>query len=155
MGKKKIDLTKLIENQQNRSVAFCKRKRGLMLKAIELSSLCKQKILCLVYDPEKKRMIHYSSDPLFSMDRAYDALMACKAPEYVNLFESYTNEDYESLRTFDYRKNRYKKASLLGKKQFGKIQELDAQNMPIEDDDCSSDENCSERSMSHGAGKRS
>ena len=37
MGKKKIDKIKYIENKLKRSVAFCKRKRGFLKKAIELS----------------------------------------------------------------------------------------------------------------------
>lgn len=40
MGKKKIDKLKLIESRTQRNVAFCKRKRGFLKKAIELSCLC-------------------------------------------------------------------------------------------------------------------
>jgi hypothetical protein len=40
MGKRKIDKSKKIENKNQRSVAFCKRKRGFLKKAIELSRLC-------------------------------------------------------------------------------------------------------------------
>jgi hypothetical protein len=40
MGKKKIDKLKLIDNKLQRNVAFCKRKRGFLKKAIELSCLC-------------------------------------------------------------------------------------------------------------------
>ena len=40
MGKKKIDKLKAIQNKNQRNVAFCKRKRGFLKKAIELSSLC-------------------------------------------------------------------------------------------------------------------
>jgi hypothetical protein len=42
MGKKKIEKLKLIDDKLKRNVAFCKRKRGLLKKAIELSNLCDQ-----------------------------------------------------------------------------------------------------------------
>jgi len=40
MGKRKIDKSKKIENKNQRNVAFCKRRRGFLKKAIELSRLC-------------------------------------------------------------------------------------------------------------------
>ena len=40
MGKKKLEEVKLIEPKQVRTVAFNKRKNGLMKKAMELSILC-------------------------------------------------------------------------------------------------------------------
>lgn len=50
MGKRKIDKSKKIENKNQRSVAFCKRKRGFLKKAIELSRLCDQQIFMVMYD---------------------------------------------------------------------------------------------------------
>ena len=40
MGKKKLEEVKLIAQKQVRTVAFNKRKNGLMKKAMELSILC-------------------------------------------------------------------------------------------------------------------
>jgi len=57
MGKKKIDKIKLIDNKLKRNVAFCKRKRGFLKKAIELSKMCDQHILVVIYDEEKERVI--------------------------------------------------------------------------------------------------
>ena len=65
MGKRKIDKSKKIEDKNQRGVAFCKRKRGFLKKAIELSRLCDQKIFLIMYDPDKDRVIQYSSDPSF------------------------------------------------------------------------------------------
>ena len=61
MGKRKIDKSKKIENKNQRNVAFCKRRRGFLKKAIELSRLCDQKIFLVIYDTEKDRAIQYSS----------------------------------------------------------------------------------------------
>ena len=61
MGKRAIDKTRKIENKNQRNVAFCKRKRGLLKKAIELSRLCDQNILMVVFDPDKQKAIIYQS----------------------------------------------------------------------------------------------
>ena len=57
MGRKSIDKQKLIEDRLQRSVAFCKRKKGLLKKAIELSQLCEQKILIVIYDEDRQRTV--------------------------------------------------------------------------------------------------
>ena len=57
MGKRKIDKSKKIENKNQRNVAFCKRRRGFLKKAIELSRLCDQKIFLVIYDKERDRAI--------------------------------------------------------------------------------------------------
>lgn len=94
MGKKKIDRLKLIENKMQRNVAFCKRKRGFLKKAIELSLLCAQNIMIIIHDPEKNKVVHYSSTDAFNPKYAYTVLK--EASNGVNKlnFESFTNEDY-------------------------------------------------------------
>jgi len=42
MGKAKFESIQKIENKSKLNVTFQKRKRGLLKKAIELSSLCEQ-----------------------------------------------------------------------------------------------------------------
>lgn len=81
MGKKKIDKLKLIDNKMLRNVAFCKRKRGFLKKAIELSSLCDQKILIIIYDEERKRVVQFSSEDQFQLEAAYKAVKIAKAPD--------------------------------------------------------------------------
>jgi len=53
MGKKKIDNIKFMEDKNQRNITFSKRKRGLLKKVIELSSLCGQEILMYIYDKTK------------------------------------------------------------------------------------------------------
>lgn len=53
MGKRRIDVKNKIADEQSRYVTYCKRKRGLLKKAIELSTLCSQKIFLVIFDQEK------------------------------------------------------------------------------------------------------
>ena len=63
MGKKKIEKIRLIGNDSVRKVTFCKRKKGLIKKAIELSLLCDLKMFLFIYDHHEERVVHYASDP--------------------------------------------------------------------------------------------
>lgn len=49
MGKKKIDIN-LMTNSTQRNVTFCKRKKGLLKKAIELSKLCGINVSLYIFD---------------------------------------------------------------------------------------------------------
>lgn len=53
MGKRKITKFEEIENRVSRYVTYCKRKKGVIKKAMELSLLCGQEILLAVYDSSK------------------------------------------------------------------------------------------------------
>ena len=61
MGKRKIDKITCIQDLNARKVTLCKRKKGLIKKAIELSVLCDQKIIILIKDESKKRVTHFVS----------------------------------------------------------------------------------------------
>lgn len=50
MGKKRIEVLARIEDDAKRTVTYCKRRRGLVNKAIELAQLCDQRILIAIYD---------------------------------------------------------------------------------------------------------
>ena len=63
MGKKKLESIDKIVDKNSRNVTYCKRKRGLIKKAIELSKLCEQHIYLIIFDKEKQRLIEYSSLP--------------------------------------------------------------------------------------------
>ena len=50
-----------IEDVANRNITYCKRKRGLLKKVIELSVLCDLKICLLIEDDERKNILEFCS----------------------------------------------------------------------------------------------
>lgn len=72
MGKKKLEKIKLIQNPSQRKVTLCKRKKGLLKKAIELSVLCAQDMLILMYDKKQQRVVHYASDYCFDFRQLFE-----------------------------------------------------------------------------------
>ena len=50
MGKRKITHYEEIEDKVSRYVTYCKRKKGVIKKAMELSLLCGQEVLLSIYD---------------------------------------------------------------------------------------------------------
>jgi histidinol phosphatase-like enzyme len=78
MGKKKIDKFNLIENKGFRNVTYCKRKRGLIKKAMELSMLCDQCISIVIYDRVKDKMVLYNSSEDFSVKTASELCATMK-----------------------------------------------------------------------------
>lgn len=63
MGKRRLGRIELIQNANTRKVTFCKRKKGLLKKSIELSILCNLETHILISDPKDGRCIHFSSNP--------------------------------------------------------------------------------------------
>ena len=63
MGKKKIEKISLISNLNTRKVTFCKRKKGLLKKSMELSMLCDLSIFIFIKDKTSDRCVHYCSEP--------------------------------------------------------------------------------------------
>lgn len=95
MGKKKIDNLLFIEDKNMRNITFCKRKRGLLKKTIEICSLCGLDMFMFVYDKEKQKMIEFRSDQSFKLQTVQNLLQQ-KGKEDVQ-YHSYTNKDYWSF----------------------------------------------------------
>ena len=60
MGRKRIPITQ-ITNEKTRQITLCKRKRGLIKKAMELSLLCGNEILLVIRDPYSTRTVMYNT----------------------------------------------------------------------------------------------
>lgn len=67
MGKIKIDVLARIASPNKSTVTYCKRRRGLINKAIELSQLCDQRIVMVIYDKKKDRLATYQSHSDFNV----------------------------------------------------------------------------------------
>ena len=52
----------LILNIINLKITYCKRKKGLIKKAMELSLLCDIKVFLYLYDAKENRFVQYQSD---------------------------------------------------------------------------------------------
>ena len=63
MGKKKYERIQELDSNNGRKITYFKRIKGLAKKGIELSVLCKQEVIIFVVDHDKKKMLHYASDP--------------------------------------------------------------------------------------------
>ena len=63
MGKNRLKKMEKLENVSYWRVTYCKRKKGLLKKSIELSLLCDVNVFLLIYDKNLKRCVHYASDP--------------------------------------------------------------------------------------------
>jgi len=57
MGKTKIAGIEKIKERSKLNVTFQKRKRGLLKKVIELTSLCDQQTLMFIYDNHKHTLM--------------------------------------------------------------------------------------------------
>ena len=95
MGKRKIEHFDLIDNQVQRNITFCKRKRGLIKKAMEMSLLCGQHVLLYLYDEEKNRLVSYSSTSNLEADKISKIISKTKSNS--RQYEKFTNDDYKSL----------------------------------------------------------
>ncbi len=101
--------TGYIEDYRKRSIAFCKKKKDVLKRLMDLSISCNQHALLVVYDEEQKRMVYYSSSHDFDMMRALDAKKTAKDPKNISMYERFTNNDYDAMFNQDFRHQRYRK----------------------------------------------
>lgn len=85
MGRNKIKI-KPIENQKLRQVTYCKRKKGLLKKTMELSLLCKIQVFLALVDHNDNLAIYNSEGHISNFVDKY-----LKFP--INPKEMYTNQD--------------------------------------------------------------
>ena len=57
-----------IAHKRKREVAYCKRKRSLLKKLIEISHLCDLDIFLVVFDKSKQKLLEYRTEIDFSVD---------------------------------------------------------------------------------------
>ena len=100
MGRKKLDTMDYIQNANSRNIAYNKRKKGLVKKAMELSKLCGINVNLVVFDEQKKRLMHYNSTDEFSINNIENLLEQYKNNDSKNKYEKLTNLDYESLNLY-------------------------------------------------------
>lgn len=106
--KRQVNKSQKIEDKTSRGVTFCKRKRGLIKKAIELSRLCDQRIFIVIYDNEKDKAIQFSSDKEFSFREAFQSVNKIrKSTSHAQNLEQFCNADYDKFANSDFRSLRY------------------------------------------------
>ena len=74
MGKKKVDNLQYLKDRSLRNIAYHIRKRGLLKKAIELSSMCGLEMFLLIYDKEKDKIIEYQSNDQFNLGKVKEII---------------------------------------------------------------------------------
>ena len=95
MGKRKIESMKLIDSSSARNITYCKRKKGLLKKAMEISMLCGQEVFLVCLDKEKEKLILYRSSNDFDEIKVKDLI---NGPLSRNEnFEFYTDTDYDEI----------------------------------------------------------
>ena len=83
----------LIQSLNLRNVTYCKRKRGFIKKAMELSVLCGQQMSLLIYDERKNKMVSYLTSG-FKHETALSIFQSHKLQKNKKL-EVYNEENYD------------------------------------------------------------
>ena len=95
MGKRKIHNFKIIDDANGRNVTYCKRKKGLIKKAMQLSMLCGQEVYLSIFDEDKQKLVVYQSSD------KYDAKTVWKAEnsdlKLQQFYEKYSNDNIDDM----------------------------------------------------------
>lgn len=95
MVKKTISGCTPIENKAFKNVTYCKRKRGLIKKAMELAMLCDQQISLVIFDPVKSKLVSYSTNGFSHDDAAEISNQHMKIRN--KKLEVFTNQHYDGF----------------------------------------------------------
>ena len=71
MPRQTANPTELIKDRDKRVVAFCRLKKELLRRAMELSQTCANEILMVIYDDTQHKMTYFSSKKEFSLKSAH------------------------------------------------------------------------------------
>jgi len=112
MPKQRSQIKGRIANAQQRKVAYCKYKKDLLRRAIELSEHCGQSVIVVVLNEESNRMAYYSSSGDFTLLKAHLAKKVAKEKS-PHLYERFTNDDYDNICNLDYRRVRYQRKDFM------------------------------------------
>ena len=80
-----------IADSKQRRVTYNKRKRGLLKKAIELSTLCETDIMLVILDKKQRTMVEFNSNSEFTLN----TLNGIHKTKYQ--YEHFVNDDYRAL----------------------------------------------------------
>ena len=69
MGKKKFEHPQFIADHIQRNITYCKRKKCLIKKAMEMSMLCGQEVSVVLHDPIKSKLVIFRSAADFNMKK--------------------------------------------------------------------------------------
>jgi len=97
-SKRKIKFS-LIKNSVNRNNTKCKRKTNLFKKSMQLSKLCNQDIILVIYDKELGKLYQYRSSEEFDIDRAK---MLINEADLKCGIQNETNSDQPHLKVYNY-----------------------------------------------------
>ena len=92
MGRNKVDVCQLVQNSDRRTITYSKRKRGLIKKAIELSTMCDQYVSLTLFDKKKSKIVQYCSSYDFNPKLVTSLLDNSVLPQLT--YQLFNNNDY-------------------------------------------------------------
>lgn len=96
MGKRKIQASVRIEDNNARRITYLKRKKGLVKKAMELSMLCEQKVMLAIYDENVGKLVFFSSHDDFDVPSLQKVLHKSR-DQQESYLECYSNMHYQFI----------------------------------------------------------
>ena len=99
MGKRKLATYDKIVEKQSRNTTFCKRRKGLIKKSMELSLLCGVQVCVAIYSEEKNRLVIYKSHGDKSINMFHDLMDNQSKMDKIH-FEHFTNSNTQDFEVY-------------------------------------------------------